>query len=97
MSAQIQSTTASTPQRLALIPIGLSLSLLSAISYVLCIALGLVWWDAGMHQPWLQVLPGFTWLSWGSFFLGLVESFAYGWYVALVFTPLFNFLNARFG
>lgn len=97
MSAQIQSATASAPRRLALIPMGLSLSLLSAISYVLCIALGLVWRDAGLHQPWLQFLPGFTWLDWGSFFLGLVESFAYGWYVALVFTPLFNFLNARFG
>jgi ABC-type transport system involved in cytochrome c biogenesis permease subunit len=85
MTEPIQATTAPTARRLALIPMGLSLSLLVAISYVLCIALGLVRWDAGLHQPWLQFLPGFTWLSWGSFFLGLVESFACGWYVALVF------------
>lgn len=98
MSAQIHQTTGATaPRRLALVPMGLSLSLLLAISYVLCVALGLVWWDAGLHQPWLQFLPGFTWLSWGSFLLGLVESFAYGWYIALVFTPLFNVFNARFG
>lgn len=98
MPAQIaQSPAATTARRLPLVPLGLSLSLLLAVSYVLCIALGLVWWDAGMHRPWLQFLPGFTWLSWGSFFLGLVESLAYGWYVALVFTPLFNAFSARFG
>jgi uncharacterized protein DUF5676 len=83
-------------RRLRLLPVGMSVSLLFAISYVLCVALGLVWWDAGLHQPWLQFLPGFTWLSPRTFLLGLVESFAYGWYVALVFVPLFNFFNARF-
>ena len=88
---------ASRTRRLALIPMGWSLSLLLAISYVLCVGLGLIWWDAGLHQPWLQFLPGFTWLSWGSALLGLVETFAYGWYIALVFTPLFNFFSARFG
>ena len=82
-------------RRLRLMPVGMSLGLLLAISYVLCVALGLIWWDAGLHQPWLQFLPGFTWLSPGTFLLGLVESFAYGWYVALVFVPLFNFFNAR--
>jgi hypothetical protein len=83
-------------RRLRLMPVGMSIGLLFAISYVLCIALGLIWWDGGLHQPWLQFLPGFTWLSPGTFLLGLVESFVYGWYVALVFVPLFNFFNARF-
>lgn len=83
-------------RRLRLVPIGMSVGLLFTISYVLCIALGLIWWDGGLHQPWLQFLPGFTWLSPGTFLLGLIESFAYGWYVALVFVPLFNFFNARF-
>jgi len=82
-------------RRVRLVPVGMSLGLLLAISYVLCVALGLIWWDAGLHQPWLQFLPGFTWLSWGTFLLGLAESFAYGWYVALVFVPLFNFFSAR--
>ena len=58
MSAQThQDATASSTRRLALIPMGLSLSLLLVISYVLCIALGLIWWDAGLHRPWLQFLP----------------------------------------
>jgi hypothetical protein len=98
VAAQIHpNATASSVRRLALAPLGLSLSLLLVISYVLCVALGLIWWNAGLHQPWLQFLPGFTWLDWRSFGLGLIESFVYGWYIALVFTPLFNFFSPRFG
>ena len=94
-TASQSSRTLDSARRLRLAPVGMSLGLLLAISYVLCVALGLVWWDAGLHQPWLQFLPGFKWLSPGTFLLGLVESFAYGWYVALVFVPLFNFFHAR--
>jgi hypothetical protein len=42
-------------------------------------------------------LPGFTRLNWPSFAPGLVETFAYGWYVALIFAPLFNVFSARLG
>ena len=83
------------PSRIPLLPLGIALSAFLAISYMLCILLGIVSWDWGLHQPWLQFLPGFSWLTWPSFFLGLVESFAYGWYVALIFVPLFNFFAAR--
>jgi hypothetical protein len=41
------------------------------------------------------MLPGFTWINWTSFLIGLVWSVAFGWYVAVVFAPLFNFFNAR--
>jgi hypothetical protein len=34
-------------------------------------------------------------LTWGSFLLGLVESFGYGWYVALIFGPLYNYCATR--
>lgn len=81
---------------LRIVPVGISIGLLFVISYLLCVALGLVWWDGGLHQPWLQFLPGFSWLTPGAFLLGLIESFAYGWYIALVFVPLFNFFSARF-
>jgi Cu+-exporting ATPase len=49
-----------------------------------------------MHEAWLRLLPGFTWLSWGSFGVGLSESFAYGWYIALIFAPLYNLCEAKF-
>jgi hypothetical protein len=81
--------------RIPLLPLGLSLSLFLAVTYVLCILLGLAWPAPGLHQPWLQFLPGFTWLSWPSFFLGLIEVLAYGWYVAVIFAPLFNFFAGQ--
>lgn len=87
MNSQIGEASA----RIPLVPLGLSLSVFLATSYALCILLGLVWPAPGLHQPWLQFLPGFTWLTWPSFFLGLAETLAYGWYIALVFAPLFNF------
>ena len=81
--------------RIPIVALGWSLSLFLALSFVLCVLLGLVVPDFGLHQPWLQFLPGFTWLTWPSFLLGLIESFAYGWYVALVFGPLFNVFAGR--
>lgn len=81
--------------RIPLLSLGLSLSSFLAISYVLCVLLGLIWPDGGMHQPFLQFLPGFTWLTWPSFFLGLIETIAYGWYIALVFGSLFNVFAGR--
>ena len=84
-----------TPSRIPLIPFGAGLSAFLAISYALCILLGLINNNWGLHQPWLQFLPGFTWLTWPSFFLGLVEVIGYGWYTALVFGPLYNFFVVR--
>jgi len=48
-----------------------------------------------MQNFWPQILPGFTLLSWGSFFLGLVESFVAGAYIAVVFVPLYNYFLSR--
>ena len=77
--------------RIPLIAFGLSLGLFLAITYVLCVGFDLLFPGQAMYQTWLRLLPGFTWLTWPSFLLGLVESFAYGWYIALIFGPLFNF------
>jgi hypothetical protein len=77
--------------RIPVIAFGLSLGLFLAITYVLCVGFDLLFPGQAMYQTWLRLLPGFTWLTWPSFLLGLVESFAYGWYVALIFGPLFNF------
>ncbi len=81
--------------RLPILPLGLSLGIFLAITFVLCVGFDLLFPGMAMYQTWLKLLPGFTWLSWPSFFLGLVESFAYGWYVALVFGPLYNFFVTR--
>ena len=74
---------------------GTSLGLFFAITYVLCVGFDLIFPQHAMYETWLKLLPGFTWLTWPSFLLGLVETFAYGWYVALVFGPLYNFFATR--
>jgi hypothetical protein len=95
ISEHASSTVGPTSARLPIAAFGMSLGLLLVISFVLCVLLGVVFPKWGLHQPWLQFFPGFTWLTWPSFFLGLIESVAYGWYVALIFVPLFNFFAAR--
>lgn len=75
--------------------LGWSLGLFLALTFALCVAFGLIFPGATMYQAWLPLLPWVTWISWSSFFLGLVEAFAYGWFVALLFGPLFNYFSAR--
>ena len=74
--------------------LGLSLSTFFAISYVICIMGYLIMPDFPVQHEALAIfLPGFQLLSWQSYFLGLVESFAWGWYIAAVFVPLYNFFG----
>jgi hypothetical protein len=82
-----------------LIPVfalGSSLAVFFMISYALCV-LFYLWFPeaASGHAVLTLFLPGFKLLTWQSFLLGLVESFAYGWYIALVFGPIYNFCVAR--
>lgn len=73
-----------------------SLGLFGAVSFVLCVIYGLLVPEAlHMKQFLLILLPGFRWLSLGSFVLGLVESFLYGVYAGLVYVPLYNGLHRR--
>jgi len=82
-------------QGLSLTAVGHATSLLLAISFVLCVAFDLLFPAHAMFRTWQALLPGFTWLSWGSFFLGLVEAYGYGWYVALIWVPIYNALALR--
>lgn len=78
------------------VALGMALSLFLSVSYVLCV-LGYVFWpNLPIEHSALSVfLPGFTLLTWTSFILGLVESFGWGWYIALIFAPLYNFFASR--
>jgi 2TM family of unknown function (DUF5676) len=70
--------------------VGHATSLFLAISFVLCVLFDLVFPAHAMFQAWQRLLPGFRWITWGSFFLGLVESYGYGWYLALIWVPIYN-------
>ena len=88
-------------QGLSLFAVGHATSLLIAITFSICVIFGLVFPEMAMYQVWIKLLPGFEWLSWKSFFLGLVESYGYGWYFALIWVPLYNVFvtiqSKRFG
>jgi hypothetical protein len=80
---------------LKLIAWALGLSL--AVSFVVCVLFGLITPQSlHMHVFLEQVLPGFRWLTWWGFLLGLVESFLYGVYAAIVYVPIYNWLTKRF-
>lgn len=73
-----------------------SLALFAAVTVVVCVAYGLVMPKALHMTQFLEItLPGFQWLSVGSFILGLVETFLYGAYAGLVFTGIHNFVQRR--
>jgi hypothetical protein len=74
-----------------LVRFGLSLSLFFAITFVLCVLFGLLVSERGVHELFPTIFPGFVWLTGPGFLIGLVESFFYGWYAALLFGALFNF------
>ncbi len=78
--------------------VGLSLGIFTAFSFVLCVAYGLIVPESlHMHQFLQNVLPGFKWLSFGSFVLGIIESFLWGLYAGVVYVPVYNFIYKRFG
>jgi hypothetical protein len=82
--------------RISLVAFGMSFGAFLAITYLVCVLYGLAVADEGMHELLASLLPGFTWLTWPSFFLGLIESFLFGWYAAVVFVPLYNWFADRF-
>ena len=79
-----------------IVTLGLSLSLFFVISYLICVAGYLLAPGLPVQHAALSIfLPGFELLTWKSYFLGLVESFIWGWYIALVFGALYNFFSRR--
>lgn len=75
--------------------VGLASGSFLAVSYVICVAYDLAF-DQHMYEAWLKLLPGFAWLTWPSFFLGLVETILYGIFIGLVFAPSYNFFADLF-
>jgi len=82
-------------QRISLIAVGHATSLFLAITFTLCVGFDLLFPEHAMFQAWQKLLPGFVWISWKSFFLGLFESYAYGWYFALIWVPLYNVCTVK--
>lgn len=80
---------------ISMVAVGHATGLFLAITFALCVAFDLLFPAHAMFEVWRKLLPGFEWLSWRSFFLGLAESYGYGWYFALIWVPLYNFFALR--
>ena len=76
-----------------------SLGIFFAFSYILCVVNGLIVPQKlhGMTAFLEAVLPAFKWLTFWGFILGLIESLLYGIYIGIVFVPIYNFINKRWG
>jgi len=83
------------PHSVNLVALGQSTSLFLAITYSVCVAFDVAFPQWAMFEVWRKLLPGFSGLDWRSFFIGLAESYGYGWYVTLVWAPLYNFFAGR--
>ena len=64
------------------------------VAYVLCLLGGLLPWRTGkgieLHHALFETLPGFTWLTFGSFVLGAVYVFVFAWIFAAYMVWMHN-------
>lgn len=72
---------------------GSALAAFLGITYILCVLFDLIFPGQAMYTTWMKLLPGFDWLTWPSFLLGLIEAIGYGYYISLVFCPLYNMFS----
>ena len=66
-----------------------------AVSYLLCVLFSLAAPQYQMHEVWGPLLPGFEWLTWPGFMMGLIGSYVYGWYIAALWVPLNEYFERR--
>ena len=67
-----------------------------AITFTICVLGGVIAPSLPIpHRTLELLLPGFSWISLGSFVLGLVETFLFGVYAAWLFVSLHNFFARR--
>ncbi len=72
-----------------------TLSVFSIVTFTLCLLWDLTFPSYTMVAIWKVLLPGFQGITWGSYFLGLVEIILYALYTALIFVPSYNYFQRR--
>lgn len=77
--------------------IAIATSIFTTVSYLLCVAFGLLTPDViHMHHLLELVLPAFVWISVKSFLIGLVESILWGSYLGGGYSLAYNFTHKSF-
>jgi len=76
-------------------PIAITLLLILAVSYALCIAGDLLFgWT--MYEAWSPLLPGFVWpLTTGGFLIGLLWIVGYSLYIPALIVFPYNYLTRQ--
>lgn len=92
-----QGTLAGTPLQLPVRVCGATLAAFAVMSFLLCMLLGVIAPDWGLHKPWLQFYLGLTGFDLRSLVLGAVQSIVFGGYAGVTIALLFNVFNRRFG
>ena len=75
---------------MSILVVGGAMSRFLVISFLLCVLLARVSPSIEIHEIWFKMLPGVAPLTWKSTLLGAVEAALYGWYIAILFVPLYN-------
>lgn len=84
--------------RLSIRVVTWSLAVFAEVSYLVCVVYGLIVPERFHMTTFLEaILPGFKWLTAAGFLAGVIESFLYGVYAGLVFTPIYNFFHNKWG
>lgn len=92
-----QVTAPAAPLQLSARTLAATLAAFAVISFLLCMLLGMVAPDWGLHRPWLQFYLGLTGFDLRSLALGIVQSIALGGYAGTAIALLFNLFNRRLG
>ncbi|MBX5040131.1 hypothetical protein HJB51_20840 [Rhizobium lentis] len=85
------------PSHVSVPVLGATLAVFAAISFLLCMLLGFVAPDWGLHRPWLQFYLGLTGFDVRSLALGLLQSVIFGGYAGASIAAIFNFISRRLG
>lgn len=85
------------PAHLSVPVLGATIATFATISFLLCMLLGFIAPDWGLHRPWLQFYLGLTGFDLRSLVLGILQSVIFGAYTGALLATIFNFFSRRFG
>ncbi|WP_375337161.1 hypothetical protein [Rhizobium lentis] len=91
------STYSAMPIHVSVLVLGTTLAAFVTISFLLCMVLGFVAPDWGLHRPWLQFFSGLTGFDLRSLALGTIQSVIFGGYAGGLIAIIFTFTSRRLG
>ncbi|AGS24860.1 MULTISPECIES: hypothetical protein [Rhizobium] len=86
-----------TPAQISVPVLSATVAVFAAVSFLLCMLLGFIAPEWGLHRPWLQFYLGLTGFDLWSVVLGTVQSVVFGGYAGALLGAIFNVISRRFG